>query len=139
MKAKLIIVLIIVLFVSCQNNDDIQNNENQTETINGSWNLKLVYGGFLPVNIEYDTGDVKWTFNEAEGNVVIENNIITTGPEDIYAGLESGTYNYEIQTINDVERLYVDGLLIGVILMNEDSLELDNGLAADGYVSKYER
>ncbi|WP_034061426.1 hypothetical protein [Lacinutrix jangbogonensis] len=140
MKVKLLVILISVLFISCQNddeqNDTEQNNDVQTEAIEGSWNLKHVYGGFSPVNIDYTFGDVKWTFNESNRNVVIENNVLTTGPEDIHAGLDSGIYSFEIQLENDLQTLYIDSVEIGTILISGDNLDIDNGLALDGFVNK---
>lgn len=138
MKVKLIVVIISFLFVSCQN-DEEQNIEVQTHSIEGSWNLKLVFGGFMPVNIDYNIGDVKWTFNTEDANVIIENNVLTTGPEDIHAGPDSGTYSYEIQLLNGEETLYIEGEEVGVILIEGNNLDIDNGLALDGYVSAFER
>ncbi|WP_299890252.1 hypothetical protein [uncultured Lacinutrix sp.] len=136
MKVKLFILLIFVM--GCQNND-IDSSENLTDTINGTWNLKNVYGGLMPIDIDYNIGEVKWTFNDANGNVIVENNIITTGPEDVYSGLDSGTYTYEIQIINNIEVLYVNNAEMGVLQLLNNNLDIDNGLASDGYITSFKR
>lgn len=86
-------------FSNCIESDD----PTQEETLNGIWNLKNVHGGLQGINIDYSLGDVKWNFVTTNNTVVVENNIISTGPEDIFAGLDSGIYNYYIEQENDVK------------------------------------
>lgn len=138
MKSKiltLIVILSIVLFTNCSNDDD----SNQTETINGIWNLKNVSGGLQGINIDYNEGDVKWDFNLENNTLVVENNILTTGPEDIYAGLDSGTYTIKIEKNGETETLFVEDTKRGVLILLNTNLKIDDNLAADGLITEFER
>lgn len=131
---SLLLILSIGLFMNCSN--DVTS---QTETLNGIWNLKNVYGGLQGLNINYDEGDVKWNFNLKNSTLIVENNIITTGPEDIYAGLNSGTYSFKIEQNSDTKTLFINDTKIGVIILTRNNLKIDEGLASDGFVTEFER
>jgi hypothetical protein len=90
----LLLISALVLTTSCKKDDD---DTNQPATISGNWNLKNVSGGFAGIDIDYTAGQVIWNFNLETQILTVQNNIITIGPEDIYAGFESGTYDFEIQ------------------------------------------
>ena len=115
------------------------DESNQTETLNGIWNLKNVSGGLAGINIDYNQGDVKWSFNLENNTLIVENNIITTGPEDIYAGLESGTYNIEITQSGEIQTLFINNTERGVLILLNDNLKIDDGLYADGFITEFER
>lgn len=135
-KLSLLMILSLVFFTNCNNNDD----SNKTETLNGIWNLKNVFGGLQGTNIDYSPGEVQWNFNMEYNTLIIENNIISTGPEDIYAGLDSGTYNIRIEQNGDTDTLFINDTKRGVIiLLNTSNLKIDDGLAADGFVTEFER
>jgi hypothetical protein len=135
-KLSFLIILSLVFLTSCSNDDD----SNQTETLNGIWNLKNVSGGLQGINIDYSQGEVKWNFNLGNNTLIIENNIITTGPKDIYAGLDSGTYNIRIEQNGNTETLFINDTERGVIiLLSTSNLKIDDGLAADGFVTEFER
>lgn len=136
MRHCLILLLLIGLTTtsSCKNDDDGTEN-----SITGTWNLANVYGGFIPTNINYDQGEVIWTFNRSNSRLLIQNNIKTTGPEQIYSGPPSGTYNYEILLENQEEVLYIQDERQGVLILESQSLQIDNGLASDGFVTSFER
>jgi hypothetical protein len=138
MKFRVLALLIILigLLSSCNNDDD---NSLSQEGINGSWNLKNVTGGFIGVNIDYNQGDVIWTFNCQNNSLVVENNIITTGPEDIYAGLDTGSYSYIIEQNGDVETLFIDGNERGNIELQNNILKIDDGIIADGFITLFEK
>lgn len=139
MKIKLLTLILIVgfgLFTSCSNDDD---KSSQVESINGTWNLKTVYGGLEGINIDYNLGDVEWVFDLEENSLTVENNVVTTGPEDIYAGLESGTYDIEIVQTGNIQTLFIDDNERGVLILVEANLKIDDGLASDGYITEFER
>lgn len=123
------------LLTSCKN-DDVSTHE---ETISGIWNLKNVSGGLQGINIDYNEGEVQWNFNPSNKTLIVENNIITTGPEDIYAGLDSGTYNYEIQQDAETQTLFINDVQRGIIILLNDNLKIDDGLATDGFITEFER
>ena len=134
-KLSLLLILSLIFFTSCNNDDD----STQVETVNGIWNLSKVWGGLQGINIDYNLGEVKWNFNLNNNTLTVENNIMTTGPEDIYAGLESGTYNIEIIQSGGTETLYIDNNERGVLILLENNLIIDDGLAADGFITEFER
>tara|TARA_B100001105_G_scaffold241774_1_gene221423 strand:+ start:641 stop:1042 length:402 start_codon:yes stop_codon:yes gene_type:complete len=133
MKKLLYIFLGLSLMFGCSDDES-----NQTETLNGIWNLKNVSGGLAGINIDYNQGDVKWSFNLENNTLIVENNIITTGPEDIYAGLESGTYNIEITQSGEIQTLFINNTERGVLILLNDNLKIDEGFA-DGFITEFER
>ena len=138
MKFKILILVLTIgfsLFTSCSNDDD----SIEVETISGIWNLKNVSGGLLGVNIDYNQGDVKWEFNLNTNKLTVENNILTTGPEDIYAGLESGTYDIKISQNGATQTLFIDNIERGNLTLLNNNLKIDEGLVSDGFITEFER
>jgi hypothetical protein len=133
MKKLLFLLVFIPLVFACSDDES-----NQTETLNGIWNLKNVSGGLAGINIDYNQGDVKWSFNLENNTLIVENNIITTGPEDIYAGLESGTYNIEITQSGEIQTLFINNTERGVLILLNDNLKIDDRFA-DGFITEFER
>ena len=126
----------VVLFTNCSNNDD----SSETITLNGVWNMKNVSGGLIGIDIDYEPGEVTWNFNVANNSLIVQNNITTTGPEDVYAGLDSGTYSFQVQQNGDTEVLYVNDAVRGVIVvLSENKLTIDDGLDVDGFATEFER
>ncbi len=123
------------LMSSCSNDDE---NE-QVATVNGVWNLKNISGGIAGVNIDYKEGDVIWDFNVDADLLTVENNIMTTGPEDIYAGLESGTYAIDIVQNGETMTLFIDEIKRGILILSENNLIIDDDIAADGFITEFER
>lgn len=132
----LFLISALVLCTSCKKDDD---DTTEPATISGNWNLKNVSGGFAGVDIDYTPGEVIWNFNLETNILTVQNNIITTGPEDTYAGFESGTYDFEIQENDGIKILLVDGYFTGYITLLDDVLQLDEGVAADGVMRTFER
>lgn len=109
------------------------------DSVLGTWNLKKVYGGLQGINIDYSQGDVIWTFDFQNNTLTVENNITTTGPEDIHAGLDTGTYEFNIQQNGQVISLFIEGIKKGDLYIDDDKLSIDDGLAADGFVTVFVR
>ena len=101
----------------------------------GRWSVS---GGLAGINIDYNQGDVKWSFNLENNTLIVENNIITTGPEDIYAGLESGTYNIEITQSGEIQTLFINNTERGVLILLNHNLKIDDRFA-DGFITEFER
>ncbi len=136
MKTKLAALLFFVsLFTACTKNDEAQLPLD--EALLGNWNLKKVYGGLQGINIDYSQGEVIWTFNFQTNEITVVNNITTNGPEDIHAGLDSGTYSFNIQQNGQLISLFIEGIKKGDLLIEDDKLSIDDGLAADGFVSVF--
>ena len=134
-KLGLIMFLAVVLTTSCKTDDHIIHNK----TLNGIWNLKNVSGGLQGINIDYSRGEVIWDFDLENSTLSIENNIISTGPEDIYAGLESGTYSIEIEQNGEIQTLFINGKERGVLILLDSTLKIDDGIALDGFITEFVR
>ena len=124
----------LLFFISCDNDD----NEPDVETINGVWNLTNVRRGFVGVDIDYAKEEVRWTFNMDNGTLIVENNVITTGPEDIYAGFDTGEYNISIEENEGLQTLFVNDINRGVITFLDENLQIDERVS-DGFLFEFER
>lgn len=134
----LLSVFLSILFTGCKTPDDgiITLSENM---LGNSWSLQRVSGGLAGINITYSMGEVTWTFDESTLELHVQNNIVTTGPEDIYAGYETGVYSYEIQNDNGNDILFIDNLERGIITFNNNTLHIDDGVAADGMLTEFQQ
>ncbi|MEE9360960.1 MAG: hypothetical protein V3U92_00010 [Cellulophaga sp.] len=138
MKNRVLTFILIscaVLFTKCKSDDDTVH----AETLNGVWNLKNVSGSLLGINIDYIKGQVEWDFDLENNILIIKNNIITTGPEDVYAGLDSGKYNIVIEENDGIETLFINDSKRGVIILLKASLKIDDGTVVDGLMTEFER
>ncbi len=132
-----ILFMALGFLVGCGNTDD--DDSSQNDAINGVWHLKNISGGLLGVDIDYNKGEVKWTFNEGNKTLVIENNIMTTGPEDIHVGLDSGTYTYKVELEGDTKILFINEAQSGRLSIISGILKIDDNIAADGFLSEFVR
>ncbi|EZH72985.1 hypothetical protein ATO12_18380 [Aquimarina atlantica] len=140
MKLQALTLILIVAFgisTSCHSDDD--GPVEKEKTINGVWNLKNVSGGLQGINLDYNKGEVLWTFNETTGKLIVENNVITQGPKNIHSGLRSGTYNYEIKEEEGSKVLFVKGIKRGIITTLRESMKIDDGVEVDGFINEFER
>ena len=135
LRKILIAGLCITLFLGCNNDDD----NSQLSTLEGSWNLVNFTGTIAGFNIDYNLGDVTWTFNETSSEVTVVNNIVTTGPEDIYARYDTGTYNYSIVIEGQNEVLYINNENNGILLLQNSTFQLSDGNIMDGSITTFER
>ncbi|MEO1484344.1 MAG: hypothetical protein AAFU57_01265 [Bacteroidota bacterium] len=128
-------IAVSTLFLSCNNDDDAT----PVGTISGTWKMQNVSGGLQGVDIDYREGDVDWTFDTDSQTVRVENRILTTGPEDIYAGPETGSYPYEIQQLGETQILYLNDDVMGGIILSTNTLTIDSGADVDGLVTVFVR
>jgi hypothetical protein len=133
---KLSLAVLVITAFACKKTIETPPNE---ITLNGNWNMKNVSGGLMGLNLDYNPGEVIWNFNTSTNELLVTNNILTTGPKSIYARFQSGTYNYFTIANNSMEQLYVDSALIGVITIGPSTLNLDDGVAADGFMTVFEK
>lgn len=139
MRTKIFGVLLFIglgLLSSCSSDDD---NSVSNETIDGVWHLKNVSGGLTGVDLDYTIDEVKWIFNEGNKTLLVENNIMTTGPKDIHAGLDSGTYTYSIEVNNDTKTLKINDNIQGILTITKGNLKIDDGVVADGFLKEFVR
>lgn len=130
---------VLALCVGCTTSDEALINLQDNNSLNHSWSLHRISGGFAGIDITYPFGQVTWTFNESTGILTVQNNIITAGPEDVYAGHETGTYTYHIEVTNGDSVLFIDNLERGMISVSSEALNIDDGVAADGMFTEFEK
>jgi hypothetical protein len=108
-------------------------------TLEGKWQMERVYGGLMGIDLNYAPNEVTWDFNGSQNTVDVTNNILTSGPKSIYARFNTGVYAYHTQNINGANYLFIDSTEIGIYTINSSKLMIDDGLAADGFVTEFVR
>jgi hypothetical protein len=136
-KLSLLMILGIVLFTSCNsnNNDDLT----ESESIIGIWNVKNISGGIAGIEDEYETGIITWVFNDQ--TLTVENN---ESQGNIYSGFESGTYNYSATEINGINYIIIDNAEYGGYILSNNNLIINqnvttSGSSADRFMLQFER
>ncbi len=142
MKTKIITFLLLftsALFIGCNNDDDASKTE--TNSIEGTWNLKNVSGGLLGVILDYSPGDVTWTFDESNGTLVVVNSFDVTAPDlqSTFSGLETGTYSFAIIPNGSSQYLSIDGNEGLLLTIAADTFTLGDGGIADGLTTVFEQ
>lgn len=140
MKTKiltLLVTLAVILFTSCNNDDDVT----PVEPINGTWNLTNILGGFAGIDDDYASGVITWTFNTQNMTLHVENN---NTQETIFSGFETGTYPYTLVESNGNEYVHIDGEEFGGYVINSDGMiinqnEIQDGVLVDGFILHFER
>ncbi|SDE25353.1 hypothetical protein SAMN05421636_104118 [Pricia antarctica] len=127
----LLVVLGFALMASCEDDD---NDLPQEKTINGTWNLVNVHGGFGSVNINYSKRDIKWIFNQADSTLSVQNNI---GNDNAFV-LHSGYYNFNLEPSGETQILFVDNDYRMIILSMDNNLILTEN-ANDGFTAEFTR
>lgn len=136
MKTTFYVIVLALLVVSCNNNDDAQ--QNNIATLEGSWSLVNVQGGFAGVNDNFDIGLIIWNFETYGQFSVINNNTVNV----IFDGLPSGTYDYNhLTTGGEDSSLVLDELNISYRLtsLTSSQLILDEDFGADGFLLTFSR
>ncbi|HET8810467.1 MAG TPA: hypothetical protein VFM65_09420 [Flavobacteriaceae bacterium] len=129
---KPIIFTFLVLFFGCFAGCDNSDNDIDDPTIYGSWNLMNISGGFAGVDNDFERGTIIWTFDGNSSELVVENN----NTEEVIDGLDSGTYMF---SISGSDTLFVEGGRFGVYTVSKTQLIIDQGVASDGFLLKFER
>jgi hypothetical protein len=121
-------ILFTLLFSACSSSETTSNVVEGT-----TWNLVQVSGSFTGSVSNFTRGTIKWTFNQSNGTLLVEN--INTNPNltDI---LENGTYPY--QRISNPEPgscseiLMIDGMNMGCFSISNNQLTIDQAIL-NGY------
>jgi len=125
-------------FVGCRTSDEALLTTSMN-SIGHSWSLNKVSGGLAGINIVYSYGEVIWSFNEATNELTVQNNIMTTGLEDVYAGHETGVYPYQIVVTNGDSVLMIDNQERGIVSIINNNLQIDDGVVVDGMLTEFEQ
>lgn len=133
MKNFILLLLLCITVISCENNTENENS------IQGKWNIIQVIGGFTqPKN--YNEGEVTWLFDLNKKTITIENraDIFDTYHILDFSRNQSGTYNYEIIKENNIQYLVV-GNRKGEIKFTESGLTIDYGISFDDIAYIFKR
>lgn len=125
MRKLILLLSIVLLFFSCENNADVDNS------IAGKWNVTQIIGGFSqPKN--YEKGSFTWTFNFDNNTVTIVNtaDVFNTKPISTFINNMGGVFSFKIKTENNIDYLIVDDRK-GTIKLSGNNLTIDYGIAFD--------
>lgn len=59
--------------------------------------------------------------------------------KNTYSGLQGGLYSYELKKLESTLILFINGSQIGTLATIEDTLFIDTGIAADGYLNEFKK
>lgn len=104
-------------------------------TLNGSWRLTNATVTDGP-SLEYENGEVIWTFNESSKTLRVQNNILTTEPENVFSGLATGNYNYNIVSEGEKSYLYVEGTAQGAYANTGENLVISTEASENNNLTK---
>jgi len=126
-----LLIILTILAASCSSDETV-------ETLNGTWRLR---NASAPegASIDYTEGEVYWTFDQQNHRLTVQNNIVTPGPENMFSGLASGTYNYNVATDGNNKTLYVEGNEQGIFAYNTENLVINTSPDATGLIKVFER
>lgn len=132
---KYIYAFVIILFtLSCNNDDDCPSNNNPT--INETWSLINVSGGFAGVDQDFEVGIISWTFD----NETQELTILNTNTDAVFDGYPSGVYDFEMITTEDSSTIVIDDSInLDINILTSNQLVLDEGIASDGFLYSFIR
>ena len=135
MKAYIYLFVFSLFVLSCSNDDDqVSTNE---PTLQGEWSLVNVSGGLAGVDDDFPAGLITWDFNlETQELTVINTNVELV----IYDGLPTGTYSYTIETTTGSDAIIViNNQNMAVVTITATDLVLDDGVAVDGFLLRFNR
>lgn len=93
----------------------------------------------MGLHLDYNQGEVIWIFNWKKNSLRVENNIIISSMKVNYAEPDSGIYNIEIIQNGEVQTLFINDKERGRIILNDNILKIDDGIAAGGFITEFER
>ncbi|GAA3580329.1 hypothetical protein [Snuella lapsa] len=140
MKRTFLIVLSFTfLLTGCSVNT---SDENNNQVYRYLWHLVNVTGGISGVDEQFSLDTVVWVFDEVNGKITVTNSNDDPEKED---GLDSGVYDFSIQTIDGNTFLTVGNTEIGGItfpsleemILNEN--ETSSGPGSDGFIYNFQR
>lgn len=138
MKRYILILFFSIFLTNCSINS---NDTNQPQVITVYWNLVNIIGGVSGVDIDYNSGDIVWLFDEVNMVLTVTN---TNTDDSLEDGLDSGTYPYSV--IDDSHHLFlsINATEFGSFTISGNQLVIDqnittSGTGADGYVYTFEK
>ncbi|HLS30136.1 MAG TPA: hypothetical protein VK021_04720 [Flavobacteriaceae bacterium] len=136
MKPTILFLCLILTLTSCSSDDNpIQIND--PKSLEGSWTMVNIFGGFAGIDDNYEPGEIIWTFDQEDQMLMVDNSVGTDAP--ITSGLNSGTYDYHIETEEEIDYLFIDGYNSGKYSIDSDTLIIDDNPGADGFRYTFEK
>lgn len=135
MKSTILFLFLIVTLTSCSS-DDTPILINDPNSEDGSWTMTKIFGGFAGIDDDYEPGEIVWTFDKEEQVLTVDNSIGDDAP--ITSGLDSGTYDYHVETEEETDHLFIDGYNFGEFIVDSDTLIVDQNPGADGFRFTFE-
>jgi len=135
MKTTFYILVLMLFTLSCNSDDDTQ--QNSEPTLDGSWSLVNVTGGLAGVDDDFEIGLIIWDFNQDNLELTVTNNNTVSV---IYDGFPTGTYDYEIFTETNGEMsVVINTVSYRVTNLTSSQLVIDEGVVADGFLLSFSR
>jgi len=135
MKTTFYILVLMLFTLSCNSDDDTQ--QNSEPTLDGSWSLVNVTGGLAGVDDDFEIGLIIWDFNQDNLELTVTNNNTVNV---IYDGFPTGTYDYEIFTETNGEMsVVINTVSYRVTNLTSSQLVIDEGVVADGFLLLFSR
>ena len=134
MKSIYFILFAIILF-SCSGDDASQDNSDTA--LVEQFSLVNVSGGVDGIDHDFELGLITWQFDNANWILTVENNHIDT---DVFDGLPSGTYDYQIlSTTGEDAYLVIHDMNFSYKMTSSPSIELllDEALIANSYLLRF--
>lgn len=89
-KIILLLLLPALLLTGCRNDDDKTTDNNNPEGMAGKWNLVNQSGGFQGQDLNFDAGDITWTFNPDNTKI----SIVNDATDENGMTVPTGVYTY---------------------------------------------
>ena len=138
----LILMICVTFFTSCNEDDDT----NQTETLNGTWNL-IKSTSPEGIDINYEETLVTYNFDSNNSSLIVTNLAIETTDLSPKASgrLSNDTFSYNILENNGENYLIVEDQEIGRIILDQensfilDQTETSSGTEITEFILSFER
>ena len=134
MKITFYILALMLLTLSCSSDDDAQ--QDSEPTLNATWSLVNVSGGFAGVDDDFESGIITWHFNNESSEITVTNNDTSNA---IHSGYASGTYSYEVLTTSNETSVVIENTDLRIISLTTNQLILDEGMISDGFQYTFSR
>lgn len=139
MKKIFPFLLLTALLTTACNDDNANITVITPEGISGKWNLVNQNGGFQGHSLDFETGEVVWTFNSEDEIVTIENN--SDGTDGI--NFPTAIYNYsmipnEVSPESCDKTLNIETVDLGCIHIENNIMTL-TPVGADMYTLTFKR
>lgn len=132
---KLLALGLLLSLAGCNNDDD----NNSAATLEGTWKLTRVQGGFGGADEQFSPGAITWTFDFDTQKVSVVNNL---DPESEWDFFETGLYDFEVLSTNEPQEcgtsVIIDGMDFGCPEVGSQTLKLDHQVA-DGFLVTLKR